>query len=222
MKNSLLLIALFVAQLTFAQKTKNLGDFDEIKVFDRISVEIILSDENKIEITGDRSNDVEIVNNNGQLKIRMAINKLLNGEMINCKLYAKNVRSIDVSEGSYVESATAFTQRSIELTAKEGGQIKVRGDFKKVDIKAVTGGIVTVSGTSDNQDINVGTGGKVDAKAMITQQTSVKISAGGEVDINATELVNANVKAGGNVNIYGNPREVNEKTMLGGSIKRVN
>lgn len=222
MKNSLLLIAVFFVQLSFAQRTKNLGDFDEIKVFDQISVEIIASDENKIEIIGDRKNDVEIINNNGQLKIRMNIQKLLNGESVNCKLYAKDVRIIDVSEGSYVESANAFSQRSIELTAKEGGQIKIHGDFKKVEIKAVTGGIVTVSGTSDNQNITIGTGGEVDAKDLITQQTSVKISAGGEADVHATELVTATVKAGGDIRIFGNPKEINEKTVLGGSIKRVN
>ena len=216
----MLVIALIIAQVSFAQVSKNLGDFDELKVFDQISVEIVPSDENKIEITGKRSQDVEVVNNNGQLKIRMKLEKLLSGEDVVIKLYSSGLRSIDVSEGSYVESAATLSQSSLELIAKEGGQIKLNVELKKLNVKAVTGGRVIVSGSADNQDINIGTGGKVEAKELVTTQTSVKISAGGEADVNATDLVDANIKAGGDVTVYGNPKEINEKTTLGGSVRR--
>ncbi len=216
----MLVIALIIAQVSFAQVSKNLGDFDELKVFDQISVEIVPSNENKIEITGKRSQDVEVVNNNGQLKIRMKLEKLLSGEDVVIKLYSSGLRSIDVSEGSYVESAATLSQSSLELIAKEGGQIKLNVELKKLNVKAVTGGRVIVSGSADNQDINIGTGGKVEAKELVTTQTSVKISAGGEADVNATDLVDANIKAGGDVTVYGNPKEINEKTTLGGSVRR--
>ena len=215
------MIAAFVmTQIAAAQVTKNVGDFDEISVFDRISVEIVPSDENKVVISGDRSNDVEVVNSNGDLKIRMSLNKLLDGEDIHAVVYCRGIRSIEASEGSYVGSASTISQSSLEIDAKEGAEIKLNVELKKLNVRAVTGGKIMVSGTADNQNIKIGTGGIVEAKTLATVQTSVSISAGGEAEVNASELVDANIKAGGNVTVYGNPKEINEKTTLGGSVKR--
>lgn len=221
MKNIIAIIGLLLVQPTFAQLNKNLGDFHEIKVFDRISVVLVPASENRIEITGSRSKDVEIVNKNGQLKIRMPLPKLLNGEEVMATIYSKGVRSIDVSEGSSVESASTIEQPSLDLTAKEGAQIKLTVAVKNLAVKSVTGGIIKLSGRAENQDISIGTGGIVAAKTLETSQTSISINAGGEADINATDLVSATVRAGGDINIYGNPKEVSESTTLGGRIVRV-
>jgi hypothetical protein len=59
----------FVVQTTSAQLTKDLGEFSTIKIYDRLTVSLISSSEN-IVITGNRK-AVEVVNNNGELKLRM-------------------------------------------------------------------------------------------------------------------------------------------------------
>jgi len=61
MKKLFFIAAIVLAQVSVGQVSKNLGDFDAVKVFDKINVQLISSSENKIEITGDRSNDVETV-----------------------------------------------------------------------------------------------------------------------------------------------------------------
>jgi hypothetical protein len=58
----------FVVQTTSAQ-FKDLGEFSTIKIYDRLTVSLISSSEN-IVITGNRK-AVEVVNNNGELKLRM-------------------------------------------------------------------------------------------------------------------------------------------------------
>jgi hypothetical protein len=78
---------LAVVQTTSAQLTKDLGEFSTIKIYDRLTVSLISSSENKIVITGNRK-EVEVVNNNGEL-IRMPFPKLLSGEDISIKLYFK-------------------------------------------------------------------------------------------------------------------------------------
>lgn len=220
MKNVLVVALFLMAQVSFSQISKNLGDFDELKVFDRISVEILPSDQNKIVITGNRSSDVEVVNNNGQLKIRMKLEKLLDGEDIQVMLHSRGLRSVDASEGSYI-SGTAIKQSALDVTAKEGAEIKLTVEVNNLNVKSVTGGRVVIAGSATNQNINIGTGGVVEAKDLITSQTSVKISAGGEANVNATDRVDVNIKAGGEVRVYGNPKEIDEKITLGGSVKRV-
>ena len=221
MKKILLVAFLMLSQINFAQEklTKNLGDFDAVRVFDRISVQLVPANENKIEITGDRRDDVEIVNKNGDLKIRMKLKKLLKGEDITAILYFKNqIETIEASEGSYVSSEATFKAIDFSVNAKEGAEIKINLDAQKLAVKATSGGIVKLKGSANNQDIVINSGGIVDAKDLETSQTTVAINAGGEADVKASELVDAKTRAGGDITIYGSPKKINKKTFAGGNI----
>ncbi|MFY0482466.1 head GIN domain-containing protein [Flavobacterium sp. PLA-1-15] len=218
MKKLNIIVLLLVSSLGFSQVEKNVGDFNSIAVFDRISVELIKSTESKIEIKGDRANEVELVNKNGNLKVRMKLKKLLDGESVTAKVYYKSLESIDASEGSYVAGDAIFKQASIKLNAKEGSEIRLNIDVQKAELRAVTGGTLNIKGTATNQDASVGTGGILRAEGLETSQTTVTITTGGEADVRATELVDAKVRAGGTITVFGSPKQINKKTTLGGSI----
>ena len=47
------------------------------------------------------------------------------------------------------------------------------------------------------------------------------MNAGGNASIYATNYVKADVKAGGTVKVYGDPEKMDEKTVYGGKIERV-
>ena len=218
MKKIASILMVFVTALGFSQVTKNLGEFDSVSVFDKISVELIDSNENRIEITGSRANDVEIVNKNGTLKIRMAVKNILDGEDVSVKLYFKDINEISANEGSYVICDTPIKQTAIKVDTKEGAEVRLNLDVKKANLRAVTGGILKIKGKATNSDVSLGTGGVLQAEDLQTVQTSIKITTGGEADIRASELVDAKVRAGGNITIYGSPQQINKSTALGGSI----
>ncbi|PKH66768.1 DUF2807 domain-containing protein [Flavobacterium sp. ALD4] len=218
MKKVLLVLLALVTQITFAQVTKDLGEFSDIKVYDRLTVNLISSTDNKIVITGNREGEVEVVNNNGELKLRMPFPKLLSGEDIAIKLYFKNIESISASEGSYVSSDANFKQTIMDLDAREGAEIKIDVDVEKVNVKAVTGGIIELSGKATNQDVKLMTGGILKSKELQTSQTTINVSAGGNAEIYATTLVDAKIRAGGFIYIYGSPKQINKETLFGGSI----
>jgi len=216
----MLVAFLMLSQMNFAQnKTVSLGDFDQVKVFDRISVLLVQGNENKIEITGNKKDDVEIVNKNGELKVRMKFGKLLKGDDISATIYfTKDINSVEGSEGSYVSSEATFKAIDFLASAKEGAEIKLNLDVKKLKVKAYSGGIVNVKGKATNQDIIVNSGGAVKAKDLQTSQTVVAVNAGGEAEVNASDLVDAKTRAGGNITVYGNPAQVNKKNVIGGNI----
>tara|TARA_R110000868_G_scaffold61217_3_gene186167 strand:- start:1306 stop:1977 length:672 start_codon:yes stop_codon:yes gene_type:complete len=219
MKKVLILILVLVVQTTFAQVTKNIGDFNTIKVFDKLNVKLISSSENKAIITGDREDEVEFVNNNGELKIRMPFPKLLSGNDISIKLYFKNIDGIAASEGSYISSDGVFKETILDLNVREGAEINLELDgTKKVNVKAVSGGIIELSGNAVNQDVVIMSGGVLKAKDLQTSQTSINVSAGGNAEINASVLVDAKVKAGGAIYVYGKPEQINKETLFGGKI----
>jgi hypothetical protein len=222
MKRVAIIAFVFLSQITMGQVTRNLGDFDEVKVFDKINVKLIPSTENKIEITGSRAEEMQTVNKNGELKIRMPFPKLLSGDDIVVKLHFKRIESISVSEGSYVSSEIDFKQTSLELNATSGGEIALEINVDKINIKANAGGILNISGKATNQNVTITSGGILNAKNLETAQTSISVSAGGQSEIRASTLVDAKVKAGGSIFIYGKPKQINKDVFIGGTILEKN
>ena len=219
---------IFLAILTtgvFSQNeiiTKEVGDFNELKVYDLIEVTLIQSTENKVVIKGEDTQDVSIVNKNGILKVKMNAEKIFRGEDTYVEVYFKNIDVIDANEGAQIVGNEMISQNTIELRAQEGGQIKVGLMLSHTKIKAVTGGIVEASGISKSQEIVLNSGGVFEGRDLKTEDTKIGITAAGEADINASNKVDVKVTAGGDVTIYGNPKTVNEKTFAGGRIKRMN
>ena len=221
MKKLLIGAAIFIAQMSFGQVTKELGDFDTVKVYDKLSVKLVQSSENKVVIKGARETELEAVNKNGILKIRMPFPKLLSGNDLEVTLYYKHIELIDVNEGAEVTSKETLKSTSFKVSAQEGGKINVDLNVDKLKVSSVSGGEITVTGKADNLDASLGAGGYFLGSKLATSQTKVSVSAGGKADVNASTLVDAKVSAGGSIYIYGKPKQINQKTVLGGKIEEV-
>lgn len=224
MRTILAIALIFVTSILTADnpKEKGVGDFSEVKVFDLIVVNLIKSDVDKVEITGDDIEDVEVINKDGKLKIRMKLDKSFNGEKTFVAVYYTKLKVIDGNEGAFISSNELITQNHIELRAQEGARLKIGLDVDKVDIRAVSGGIIETRGKAVSQDIVLNTGGIYEGRSFETKKTFVSIKAAGEADVHASKTVNAKVLAGGDVYIYGNPENIKEKTTFGGRVKRMN
>ncbi|WP_281322997.1 head GIN domain-containing protein [Flavobacterium aestivum] len=218
MKKIILLGFAFLTQLTFAQTTIDPLDFDDLKVFDKLNVTLIASNENKVVISGTNQSDVEVVNKKGLLKIRMAVTKSMSGDGVKVLLYFKKIHSIDANEGSTVTCTDTFKQTSLDLGTQEGASITVALDVDKTTIKAYSGGNINLSGKATTQSVSINSGGILKAKNLETSQTTVSVSAGGNAEVKASTLVDAKVKAGGTIAIYGKPKEIKQETLFGGSI----
>src|SRR5690606_33900350 len=112
-------------------------------------------------------------------------------------------------------------QESLSLDAREGAGIQLILDVDKLNVRSVTGATARLSGSAKFMEASLGTGGILKAKELETASTSISITTGGQADIYATDSVEAKIKAGGDVTVYGNPRSIDEKLTLGGSVTRV-
>ena len=219
MKNIIFMVFMLLTQLNYSQTTINLGDFDKIKVFDQLNVALIPSDENKIVITGTNQGNIETVNKSSLLKIRITLAKILeDNKDIKVNLYFKKLESIDANEGSVVSCAADFKQTTMQLSAQEGAMIEVDLDVDNTTSKLNSGGIINLSGKAITQKATITSGGIFNAKNLETSQTAVSVSAGGSAEVNASTFVDAKVKAGGTITIYGKPKEIKEETFVGGTI----
>jgi hypothetical protein len=214
-----LVIALSIAQFGFSQVEKKVGDFNKVTTFDKIDVILIPSNENKIILNGMDSNEVELVNKNGELKIRMPLTKLLKGDAISATVYYVKIDAVEANEGSRIASDAVLENLSFDIIAKEGSEIKLKLETQRLKIKVTNGSKIHLEGKAQNQDVLINSGGIYKAEKLISSQIIITANAGGEATIFATDFVDAKVRAGGNIIIFGKPKQIDQKVIVGGSIQ---
>ncbi len=223
MKNLFFLIATLISLNAASQQSleKSVNEFSTLKTFDLIEVNLIPSSENKVVISGTNPEDVSIVQTGKTLKIRMTLKKLFKGSDIEVKVYYTNIEVIDANEGSIITANNLIKQDKLELRTQEGATIDAHIEVDYLKIRAVTGGIIETRGEANTQDISIYTGGIYNGEGLNTKITTVSIKAAGEANVRASQTVDARIRAGGNVYVYGNPKTITENIALGGTLKRM-
>lgn len=221
MKKLIFIAILCISAISFSQQTTEVGDFNELKVYDLITVKLVPSDENKVVVEGKNTEFVKTINDSGVLKIRMELEERFDGSATTVTVHFKNISILDANEGAEINSEAEIKSSSLELKTQEGGKINIAIATENLNIKSVSGGIVKAKGTTNRQDISINSGGIYEAKDLISNEAYVNVTAGGSAIIYTTEKIEAKVTAGGIITVYGNPKDVKKKKLAGGKIEIV-
>ncbi len=223
MKNYIsLLVVAFITFNGLAQReiVKELESFTEIKAFDRINTILIKSNENKIVITGDDQDDVNVSLKGELLKIRMDFENQMDGGDVTVKVYhTENLALIDSNENADITSEDTISGEEVRVAAQEGGKITLKINIDILDVKSTSGAEVTLTGLAKKQEAVANTGGKIFNEELNTTETKVTVNAGGSAKVNASDKMEAKVRAGGSIYIYGNPKDLKRDKVFGGKIK---
>lgn len=220
MKHTFLLTTLLITFFSFSQNQINrgLGDFHKLQTYDLLKVNLIKSNENKAVISGKHTGNVVIKNKNGELKVRMGVEKRLSGSETKVDLYYKNIYRIEAKEGSFVFSKDTIIEPSLFIKSESGARVSLKVNTSDLVSRALSGGKITLTGTARHNKVDAYTGGWVSVKNLTTQTTKVFIKAGGVVDVYATALLELDLKAGGEANVYHKTSKIVEKITLGGVV----
>lgn len=219
MKKIIAIAFLLGIQIINAQEiTQKLNDFTAVKVYDKISVKLVAASENKIVLKGSNTSDANVVVEKNEVKIKMKTTKLLGGDDITATLYYKKIDKAEAFEGAYISSEDTFKSSNFSITVKEGAKVKLilATDNLKSEVKS--GAELELTGSAGTHDLVITSGGIAKAKGLQTSTTIVAVNAGGSASIFVTDLADAKTRAGGSIDIYGNPKQVNQKTTAGGTI----
>jgi hypothetical protein len=192
MKRIIFICALFVSIQIIAQSTitENIGDYTVLKVYNGIEVELIKGTEQRLEITGNKSEMVKIKNVDNTLKLSLPfslkpLNNSAEGEVLIKLYYSKNINIIDANEGATITS-NDFNQDNIELNAQERAFINITTITNYLTVRASSGGIIKVSGTAKNQEVDADLYGIYHGfNLKVSGNSSVKAGTGAKAEVSA-------------------------------------
>lgn len=221
------MLLVHVASQSQSAVSQNLGDFTTLKVFNGIEVELIKSNEQKIEIRGKKSEKVTIKNVDKTLKLTLPFslkpeNNSADGEVIVKLFYSSNIDVIDANEGATI-TGKDINQEKLVVNSQERALINLVVNTKYIEVKTSSGGIIKLSGTTKHQDVNLDLYGVYHGFNLKTESTStVKAGTGAKAEIFAGETLTAKVSFGGSIFYKGNPELIKDKKVIGGIIQKRN
>ena len=224
MKITSLIVCLFFSVSVFAQKvTHELDHFSEVRVSNGIKLILKEANFNRAEVTGESRGEVQFKQVRGVLKVKLGLDHIWDDDddtMVT--LYFTDLEKITARQSAKVSVEEKIKQRRLDLQSQEGSIITANIKVEKLKIEVYTGGKIELIGKALSQKVAVKAGGQYYAKDLKSENIDINISAGGVADISAEKLVDAKVRAGGTVNVYGDPEVIEKDTMLGGTITRKN
>ena len=201
------------------ERLVNVGEFINLKIYSGIEVKLIPSYENKLLISGEDRMDVVAKNKGQTLKIRHSLEHIFNPTFIYVEIYhSEELDYISLYQGAKLKADSIYKQTSISLKIQEASEAELKFEGEKLTSIVNSGGKLFLSGKATTHHSSVSSGGSCEGETFETEQSKVNVTAGGLSYINATELVEAKVTAGGIIRIYGNPKKMVTNKSIGGQI----
>ena len=220
MKTKILLAILLITQGMFSQNENNrkIGDFKILKAYDLVNIELIRAEENYAEVTGEHTNNIVIKNKNGELKVRMGLERRFRGANTKVKIFYNNIDKIYVHEGVFIFSKDTITQEDIYVKADEGARVAFILNTSTLSTNTSSGARMDLQGKTQYHRAKVNTGGELKASRLETDETEVFLTTGAVADVFAKNTLGANVRAGGTINVHSKTKKIVENILVGGIV----
>ena len=215
-----ILTLLIIPSLLVSQEeiNRNLGEFTKLSIYDGINVELIKSDENKVEASGENTRFVVVKNKNGNLKIRLNVQKRFSGDRTMVKLYYKNIYSFIAHEGSNIFSKDTLKQADLKIKGHTGSRIDIPVELNSISVTSTAGAKITLRGSSTYLEASSATGSEINARNMVIDDGEVSALSGSMIDVRAETSLEAIARIGGVINVHSKTERITEKVSLGGAV----
>ena len=219
-----IVVFFLIGTFTFFGQSKidrDLGDFSKVAVYDGINLELIKSEENKVEIKGKNTSFVVVKNKNGDLKIRLNLERRFSGEKTKVTLFYKTLYNIISHEGSNVFSKDTIKQADLNIKANTGSTVNVIVNLNTLNTTSATGSTINISGKAEYHDCSTSTGAEISAENLYTTETYASSTTGGLIEVSAAKELEANSKLGGIINVHEKTDKIVESISLGGVVNYI-
>ena len=213
-----ILTFIILPNLLLAQTERKIGDFQKLSVYDGINVELIKSDENRVEITGKNTAYIVVKNKNGDLKIRLSVEKRFSGNRTKVSVFYKNIYSVISHEGANVFSKDTIKQADLNLKANSGSKQNMIVNLNTLQAIASAGAKVNITGSTKYQDLSATTGAEILASKLENEDAVVLSTTGALIDVSTSKELKVNSKIGGIINVHTKTDKITEKISVGGVV----
>ena len=193
--------------------------FTKIKVSTGLDLYISQGSTNQITVEADENlQDIILTEVNDGILIIYSKKNIWKAKARKVYVTIKNLEAIIATSGSDVYTNEALEVNNLNISATSGADIHVSVDADTIETKATSGSNIEVSGASNNHISKATSGASIDAYQLRSKNVTVKVTSGANINVYASESIDAKATSGGDIDFKGSPKKVNKKTSSGGSV----
>jgi hypothetical protein len=193
--------------------------FSEIKVSNGLELHIYQGSKNKIIVDADENLQEIIITevNNGVLKIYSEKN-IWRAKSKKIFVTIKDLEAVKATSGADVYSEETLKVNDISISSTSGADINISVDANTVETNSTSGSDIEISGVSNKHISSATSGASIDAYNLLSKNVIAKVTSGADINVYASESLDAKATSGGDIDFKGNPKNVNKKSSSGGDI----
>ena len=193
--------------------------FTEIKVSNGLELHLYQGSKNKIIVDADENlQDIIITEvNNGVLEI-YSEKSIWRAKSKKIFVTIKNLESVTATSGADVYAKETIKVDDIRVSSTSGADINISVDANTVETSSTSGSDIEISGVSNKHISSATSGASIDAYDLHSKIVIVKVTSGADINVYASESLDAKATSGGDIDFKGNPKNVNKKSSSGGDI----
>lgn len=137
-------------------------------------------------------------------------------------IFNNQLNYIKAVSGSEIKSNCTIFSEEIIVGATSGAFVNLNIEATSTETRATSGAEIKIEGKTKNHASSTSSGAYVYAYKLLSQNTLVKATSGGEVNIFASKKLEAKATSGGDIDYRGNPEIVSVTSSSGGRINEKN
>ena len=203
------------------QVRKTSDKFTGIRVSSGIDLYVTQGFKNKVTVEADENlHDIIITEvEDGVLKVYSEKN-IWRAKARKVHVTIKDLSLLKATSGSDVYGKGTIKTDEISITATSGADIRITVQATSVETSSTSGSDISIAGTAINHASSATSGASIDAYELESQNVIVKATSGADINIFASEKLDAKATSGGDIDFKGNPKSVNKKSNSGGDVSR--
>ena len=132
----------------------------------------------------------------------------------------KDLTLLKATSGSDVYGQGTIKTDEISITATSGADIRITVDATSVETVSTSGSDISIEGTTTNHASRATSGASIDAYDLQSKNVIATATSGADINIYASEKLEAKATSGGDIDFKGNPKNVNKKSSSGGDVSK--
>ena len=201
------------------QDRKISDDFTSIKISRGLDLYVTQSNDVSLTVEADENLHEIIITEveNGVLKIYSDKN-IWRAKAKKVHVSVKDLEELKATSGSHVYTENTLKVNTLAVSATSGAGVKISVDAESIETNATSGSNVRIMGTTTDHTSKATSGASIKAYELESKNTNVKATSGANIDVHASEKIEAKASSGGDIDFKGNPKQINKKSSSGGSV----
>lgn len=194
-------------------------DFTKIKVSTGLDLYLTQGSSEEIIVEADENlQDIIITEVNKGILSIYADQNIWRAKSRKIYVTVKSLEALTATSGSDVYAEETLNVNDIKISATSGADIRISLNADTVETSSTSGSDIAISGVANNHISKATSGASIDAYQLESKNVTVKVSSGADINIYASESINAKASSGGDIDFKGSPKQINKKSSSGGSV----